>query len=324
MMPSFRYVRAGSLDEAVRELEGAPRAYPHSGGTDLLGCLHDDVFHAEKVVSLSGLGDLHGIRETQDGGIEIGALTTITEIAESEPIRSRYAALADAAAVVASPQLRNQGTIGGNVCQKPRCWYYRGGFDCLRKGGDTCFALDGENQFHCVLGGGPCVIVHPSDPSAALVALDGVVRTQGPAGTRTIPVADLHVPATEDPTRETVLDQGEVVTAVMLPAPPQGLKSSYRKVRARQTWDFALGGIALALAFDGGTVREARAVLTGAAPVPWRSEPIEQAVRGQRLTEAVATRAGEAAMADAQPLEKNAYKLPLFRALVREQLLALR
>jgi xanthine dehydrogenase YagS FAD-binding subunit len=324
MIPSFDYARAQSLDDAIDQLDAEPAAKPHSGGTDLIGCLRDEVFETPKLVSLSALDELRGFRETSEGSLRIGAMTTITEIADHPELRERYTALTDAASLVASPQLRNQGTIGGNLCQKPRCWYYRGGFDCLRKGGEICFAVDGENQYHCIFGGDRCYIVHPSDPAPALIALDGMVRIVGPAGSRTVPVSELHVPPATDPQRETVLERGEVVTEVILPRAPAGLRSSYRKVRARRSWDFALAGVALALTLnDGGRVEQARVVLSGVAPVPWRSTAAEEALRGQPLEEATAARAGAAAAEGAQPLALNGYKLPLLENLVRDQLLAL-
>lgn len=320
-MPNFQYVRPSSLREAIERGSGA-RARFHAGGTDLLGCLHDGVFGAETVVSLSGLGDLRGVAERPDGGLAIGALTTITEVAEHPLVRERYAALAQGASEVASPQLRHQGTLGGNLCQKPRCWYYRNeGFHCLRKGGGTCFAAVGENQFHALFGAsGTCFIVYPSDTAPPLVALGAELQISGPDGKRTIPVAELHVPPAVDPTRETVLEDGEVVTKILLPPPEAGLVSSYRKVRARRAWDFALAGVALALVFDGDVVRSARVVLSGAAPVPWRSEPVERAITGKRLDADTLAAAAEAAVEGAEPLEHNGYKVPLFRAVVAEEL----
>ena len=320
MLPNFKYVRPETVEEAMRHAqnEGAHLA---AGGTDLLGCLRDEVFDAELLVSLSALdGDLRGIGATRGGALRIGALTTIREIAESPLIRESAAALAQAAAEVASPQLRNQGTLGGNLCQKPRCWYYRGEFHCLRKGGDRCFALDGQNQFHCIFGGGACVIVHPSDPAPALVALDARVRIAGPEGSRTLPVADFHMPATEDPQRETRLEPGEVVTEVVIPAVPAGLRSSYRKVRARRSWDFALAGVALAVVFSDRRVAQARVVLSGAAPVPWRSQAVEEVILGTTLDDATVEKAADAAVEGAEPLEHNGYKVPLFRAVVAEEL----
>jgi xanthine dehydrogenase YagS FAD-binding subunit len=321
MLTNFSYTRPGSLKEAVMQLS-SPDAHLHAGGTDLLGCLRDQVFDAGKVVSISGLKELKGIAATPDKGLRIGALTPLSEIAEHPAVKERYAALAMAAGAVASPQLRNQGTLGGNLCQKPRCWYYRGEFLCLRKGGQTCYAVSGESQYHCILGGGPCYIVHPSDTAPALAALDAVVRIAGPKGPRTVPVEQFHVLPKEDVRRETVLEPGEIVTDILLP-PSRGLRSSYRKVRARASWDFALAGIALALRLDNGMVTGGRAFLSGAAPVPWRSREIETAINGRKLDAVVIAEAAEAAMKNARPLRENGYKVALFRGMIEEELSAI-
>jgi len=319
MLPQFGYIRAQSLDEALAQLE-VDGTRVSAGGTDLLGCLRDRVFDCAKVVSLSAVDSLRGIA-ANGAGLRIGALTRVAEVAANPLIRERYAVLAQAAAAVASPQLRNQGTIGGNLCQKPRCWYYRGDFPCKRKGGDTCYALAGENQYHCILGGAGCYIVHPSDTAPALVALDATVRIAGRDGTRSVPIEAFHVSPRDDVRRETVLRAGEIVTAIDIPAPSRGFRSSYRKVRARGSWDFALAGVALAVQFDGRTVQAARVALSGAAPVPWRARAVEQVIVGTRLTAEVAARAGEAAVDGATPLKRNGYKVPLFRNVVREALL---
>jgi len=322
MLPTFSYVRPSSLKEALAQatLDGARL---HAGGTDLLGCLRDGVFGAASLVSLSGLDELRGIKESGDGGLRVGALTSISLLAESPLVRGRAAALAEAASVVASPQLRNQGTLGGNLCQKPRCWYYRGDFHCARKGGELCYAYGGENQFHCIFGGDGCYIVHPSDTAPALVALQAIAHVSGPGGGRAVPLERFFVLPSVDRTRETVLERGEILTEVVIPAAAAGLRSSYRKVRARASWDFALAGVALALRMHGKRVEEARVVLSGAAPVPWRSVRAEEVLLGARLDEGTITRAAAAAVAKAEPLEGNAYKVALFRGLVAEQLSAL-
>lgn len=320
MMPAFEYVRARSLDEAVQHLSSGG-AVVHAGGTDLLGCLRERVFPVGRMVSISALKELAGIRETSSG-IRIGALTTVAEIAESPLIKKLYPGLAQAAGEVASPQLRNQGTIGGNICQKPRCWYYRGEFHCLRKGGDTCFAVSGENQFHCVLGGENCFIVHPSDTAPALLALDAQVQIVGPKGARSVAIADFFVSPARDPKKETVLAAAEIVTEILLPRPPMGLRSSYRKIRARRSWDFALAGVALALQLDGNRVIGGRVVLSGAAPVPWRSLEVEEVISGRPLDAKTVSSAKDAVMKKAQPLAQNAYKIGLFQAVIEEELLA--
>ena len=320
MLPKFSYVRPDSTEEALKHLsrEGA---VVHAGGTDLMGCLRERIFEAETVVSLSRLGgELRGIGKTPQGGLHIGALTTISQIASDPLITSLFPGLAKAAAEVASPQLRNQGTLGGNLCQKPRCWYYRGDFYCLRKGGDTCYALGGENLYHCIFGGESCYIVHPSDTAPMLAALDAVVHIAGPQFMRTVPVSEFHMPPSRDPQRETVLENGELVTGVLLPPPPAGLYSSYRKVRARRSWDFALAGIALALVLEKGTVRSARVFLSGAAPVPWRAVDVEKTITGRKLDGATIRLASEATVKGAKPMDQNAYKLPLFRGAMEEEL----
>jgi xanthine dehydrogenase YagS FAD-binding subunit len=322
MLPKFTYVRPNTVTEALAVLNDRP-ALIHGGGTDLLGCLREGVFSADTLVSLSLIDELKGIRKAMDGGLRIGALATVAEIATSEEVTAGYTALAEAASEVASPQLRNQGTIGGNLCQKPRCWYYRGHFDCLRKGGDKCFAFEGENQYHCIFGGDMCYIVHPSDTAPALAALGAVCRISGPAASRSVAVESFHVPPTEDPQRETVLGPDEILTEIILPAPANGLRSSYRKIRTRGAWDFALAGVALAIVFDGDTVLSARIVLSGAAPVPWRAKAAEAVIVGTTLDAKTIDKAAAATVAGAEPLEQNGYKVPLFEGLMKEQLEAI-
>lgn len=320
MIPPLTYIRPESLKDAVKQL-GSDGARIHAGGTDLLGCLHDQVFSARKLVSLSALPDLRGITRTGDGGRRLGALATITEIAQNPDLRNHYPALPQAAGEVASPQLRNQGTLGGNLCQKPRCWYYRGEFDCLRKGGPKCYAFKGQNQFHCILGGAGCYIVHPSDTAPALIALGAKLEIAGPKGRRNLPLEDFHVLPKTDPRQETALAPDEVLTAVILPPPQKGQLSSYRKVRARQSWDFAVAGCAIVLNLESNIVKESRIVLSGAAPVPWRARETETELRGTELTVEAVSRIAAAAVAEARPLEHNGYKVPLFKGLIEEELL---
>ena len=322
MITGFSYLRAQSVKEAVSGLSQG-NARVHAGGTDLLGCLQDQVFTTDMIVSISGLKELKGIRETPEGGLRIGALTTITEISESRIIGERYPALAQAAAGVASPQLRNQGTLGGNLCQKPRCWYYRGEFHCLRKGGDRCYAVAGENHYHCIFGGNGCYIVHPSDTAPALTAYKATVHIAGPAGMRNVSIEQFFVAPSKDVTKETVLEKGEIVTEIILPPPLRGVKSSYRKVRARSSWDFALAGVALALQMTGGNVTDARILLSGAAPIPWRSVDAEKALMGNTLDPDTIKRTAALSVSNARSLSHNAYKIPLFRGIIEEELMNL-
>jgi xanthine dehydrogenase YagS FAD-binding subunit len=321
MLSNFTYIKATSLKEAKKQLS-SDNTRIYAGGTDLLGCLRDHVFSAEKIVSISKIKELQGIRETAEG-LRIGALTTVTEVAGNPIIQKRYTVLAQAAASVASPQLRNQGTIGGNICQKPRCWYYRGEFLCLRKGGDLCYAVGGENQFHCILGGDRCYIVHPSDIASALVALQAKVSITGPKGNRSVSIENFHVPPSIDVHKETILANDDIITEFIVPSTSAIFKSSYRKVRARQSWDFAIAGVALALQFSGDRIRQARVVLSAAAPIPWRSREVEEIITDKQINTDTVEKAVNVVTKKAQPLEKNGYKIPLFKGILEEELLAI-
>jgi xanthine dehydrogenase YagS FAD-binding subunit len=318
MMPSFEYVRANSVDEAIKHLS-TRNARVHAGGTDLLGCMRDRVFSVERVVSTRGIKGLSEISETHEG-LTIGSLTTIAQLATSPVIVRLFPGLAMAAGEVASPQLRNQGTIGGNLCQKPRCWYYRGEFNCMRKGGMTCYAVAGENKFHCILGGENCFMVHPSDTAPMLIAFGASLIVKGPKGTRRIAIENLYVNPSDDPQRETVLEPGEIITEIVIPKTAGRHYSSYRKIRARQSWDFALAGIALAFQFDGRRVLRARVTLSGAAPVPWRSKEVEEVITGRSLDRITIARAASVVMKQSKPLSQNEYKINLFEAVVKEEL----
>ena len=321
MLPNFAYIRVHSKQEALDNLAGEG-THIHAGGTDILGCARDEVFEVEKLVSISSLEELRGITRSGDDTLRIGALTTISEIAQSPLVRESYPGLAKAAGDVASPQLRNQGTLGGNLCQRPRCWYFRGDFHCAKKGGDLCYAVEGENRYHAIFGGDPCYIVHPSDTAPMLVALGAEVRISGAAGDRTLPLEDFFVLPDQNLTSENVLDPGELVTEVLLPK-SAGIKSSYRKIRERGAWDFALVSVALAVRMNGPTVAEASVVLGGVAPIPWRSEAAERALIGKELSSSVVADVATASVDGAQPLEQNAYKVLLAKGAMVESLLAL-
>lgn len=318
MLPVFDYVRPGSVREAL-EHGAADGAVLHAGGTDVLGCLRDGVYSAKKVVAIGHLDELRGVEATRDGGLRIGALTTLAEIVAHPIIIERYAVLAQGAASAASPQLRNQGTIGGNLCQRPRCWYFRGEFHCLRKGGDKCFAVAGENQYHCIFGGDRCYIVHPSDTAPAMVALGASFRLTSRRGSRTVAAASFFVPPSQDVHRENVIEPGELLSEILLP-PANTLRSTYRKARARGSWDFALAGVAAALEMSDGQVRRANLVLSGVAPIPWRATDAERSLAGNPLSGETISRAAAACVANATPMPHNGYKVPLVRGLVQETL----
>jgi xanthine dehydrogenase YagS FAD-binding subunit len=322
MTNNFLYVKAGSLAEAIKALS-TKGAWLHAGGTDLLGCARDEVFQVEKVVSLSNLKQLRGISSQPDGGIKIGALTPLAEIAANAAIAGKYKVLTQAAESVGSTQIRQQGTIGGNLCQKPRCWYYRSDIQCLKKGGAKCYAMAGENQYHAILGGGPCFFVHPSDVAVALMALQAQLSVSGPSGKKTIRIENFFVSPRKIVSKENILLPGEIITDILIPPAAETDKSLYRKVRARATWDFALASVAAVLQVDGDNVRTARIVLGGVAPYPWRAEAAEKVLIGGKLDSARAAAAADAAVTGATPLRDNAYKLEIVKGAVEESIVAL-
>lgn len=316
------YQRATSIKEAV-EAASRPATHILAGGTDLLGCLRDGVLPASRLVSITGMHELKGIKSRTGGGLQLGALTTLTEIAEHAEGLKSYPVLAQAAVSAASPQLRNQGTLGGNLCQRPRCWYFRGDFHCRRKGGETCFAENGESLMHCIFGGDKCYIVHPSDLAPALVALDARIVIAGRKGSRTIPLASFFVLPKDNLLKENVLQPGELVTEIVLDPPQPGTRSRYRKVRERNSFDFALAGAAISLVLVDGKVQKARVVLSGVAPVPWRSADAEKHLVGKTPNAGTAAEAAAAAVKDAVPLADNEYKVALVRGVIEETAMAL-
>lgn len=331
-MKAFANRNARSLAEAVQLARAAREAGQSvsfaGGGTDLLQLVKDRIPNRpgggtpDVLVNLKTVPGLDRI-EAGEGGVTIGGLATVAAIESSTLVRERLTALAEAAASVATPQIRNAGTVAGNLAQRPWCWYFRNGFPCYKAGGDRCFSAGGENQLHAILGGGPSYIVHPSDLAPALVALGASFRIVGPAGQRTVPAADFFVLPRQDARRENVLSDDEVLAAVEVPLPAATVRSTYAKVMDREAWTHALASVALALDLQEGVCRSARIVLGGVAPVPWRVPDAAALLEGERVTPELAREVGEAAVVGARPLAKNAYKVPLTRNLVSRALLAL-
>lgn len=324
-MRAFEYTRAESVDQAPGLVAGEHTLMNGSrflaGGTDLLTLMKADVVRPSTLVDIKRAEGLPRGIESRDGRLVLGALTTLAEIERHPEIVQRYSALAEAVSQAATPQLRNMATIGGNLLQRPRCWYFRSSlFHCWLKGGSECQARDGENQHHALFGESPCVATHPSDPAAALMALGASVRLRGSTGERTLPVEELFAEPTEERRTETVIQPDEILLEVSLPASAEGAKSRYLKAMDRKVWAFALVGVAATLRLDRGTIADARLVLSGVAPIPWRVKPPEQMLIGQPATPELVARAAEVAVAMAQPLEHNTYKVPLARNLVRRAL----
>ena len=292
------------------------------GGSDLLGMVKEHLVSPDVLVNLKAVRGLDTI-EAKRGGVTIGGLTTLETISRDPRIRKEYAVLAEAAGIVGTPQIRNAGTLAGNVCQRPWCWYFRNGFPCLKNGGNICFSASGENQLHAIFGGGPSFIVHPSDTAPALVALDAQFHITGPSGERVVPASEFFQLPRVDAKRENILAHDEVLTAVQLPAARPGTRGTYHKVLDRESWTHAVVSAAIVLEMDRDTCRSARIVLGGVAPIPWRLEKVEAMLAGQRITPELAAQAGEAAIEGAHPLAKNKYKLPLTKAVVKRTLLQL-
>lgn len=293
------------------------------GGSDLVGMLKERLVQADVLVNLKSIGGLDRVATAGDGGLRIGGLITLDSLARHPLVRERYGVLAEAAESVATPQIRNVATLAGNVCQRPWCWYFRNGFPCFKNGGKTCFAAAGENQHHAIFGGGPSYIVHPSDTAAALVALDARFRILGPAGERTLEAVRFFTLPSQHPERENALLPDELLVEVLLPPTSATRRSTYHKVLDREAWTHAVVSVAVVLDVAGGVCREARIVLGGVAPVPWRLPRVERLLAGQRVTPELAAQAAGLAVAGASPLAKNGYKVTLTKAVVRRTLLAL-
>lgn len=285
------------------------------GGTDLLVAMREGLVRPDALVDLRGLPASADITWSADGSLRLGASVTIAAIAADERIVHHYAALAQACETVGSPALRNMGTIGGNLCQRPRCWYFRSAIPCLKSHGNDCPAALGENTHHAIFGGGPCFAVHPSDPAVALTALEATVHISGSTGDRVVPISEFFVLPDPDPKRETVLEHGEFVTAIEIPARSSGGRQRYTKVLQRGAWDFALASVAVVRREDGAV----RMVLGGVAHVPWPVNPsVEEDVASAPLSADDIEVLAERALYDAQPLSRNAYKVSLCRALLRD------
>lgn len=319
VIPPFQLIQPTGLEEAVEAVEAwGDEAWIIAGGMDSFDWLKDRTKRTEVVIELSQVDELQGIRET-DGGLEIGAMTTLTDVVEHPAIIERFGLLAEAAGLVASPQIRHQGTLGGNVSQDTRCAYYRNGWTCYRAGGNTCYADSPTalNREHAILQTSRCVAVSPSDTAPALVALDAQMVIRRGARERVVDAADYFVGPEIDITRMTVLKPGDLLTSIRIPATWAGARFYFEKVRDREVWDFPLVNVASAIRESGGRIDEARVVVGAVAARPLRLRDVEDALAGQQLNEDTAARAGELAVQGARPLRYNGYKVPLMRNLVR-------
>jgi xanthine dehydrogenase YagS FAD-binding subunit len=324
-MRAFENIDVKSVSQAVSLLQKFQQEKKQTlivgGGSEALQLVKDNVLTPDYIINLKTIPGLDTIKEER-GGFRIGALTTLADIEDHPGVREKLLILSTAAGEAASPQIRNAGTIGGNICQRPFCWYFRSAnFTCLRKGGQVCYTVTGDGRYHAILGGGPSYIVHPSDTAPALVALDAQVKIAGPAGQRTVALEKFFVLPAVDYRRENILTPGEIITEIFVPTPKAGSKGYYEKIRERQAWDHAIVGMATVVQSSGVTVRDARVVLGGVAPIPWRAQKAESFLRGKKVDDAIAQQAGAIALEGAKPLKDNVYKVQMAQDLVRRGLL---
>jgi xanthine dehydrogenase YagS FAD-binding subunit len=318
-MKAFTLIRAKSHSEAAREA-AKPNSEVKAGGVDLLDRMKEGLDSPQRVVSIAHLQGMDGIEAGPPA--KIGALATLARISAHAELRRLYPALADAAEGAATPQIRNMATLGGNLCQRPRCWYYRlAEFDCRKKGGATCYAQDGENRFHAIFDSDLfCCCIHPSATGVALLAYGARLHIVSPKGRRTLALDDFFVRPTEDALRENVLSHGELIESVAIPAPASGARSVYKKLKEKESFDWPLVEACVNLTLVGGSVREARVILGSVAPTPHRSAAAEAVLRGASASPGLAAKAADAAVASAKPLAKNAYKVRLARVLLERAL----
>jgi xanthine dehydrogenase YagS FAD-binding subunit len=326
-MNRFSIVRLPTLEAAAARVAGGDGRVLRAGGIDLIDHMKEGLVAPDELVELHAVGGdegrlLRGVETEGDGSLRVGALVTLAQLADASTLPAGLRALGQAAGQAATPGIRNAATVGGNLLQRPRCWYYRHvDLVCLKKGGDMCLAQTGDHRYHAILGGGPSYIVHASSLASALCALDARVQVLSPGNkARELPIEQLFVGPTVDPTREHVLQPGEILLAVHLPAPAAGQRSAYAAVQEKQSQDWPLAEASVRLRIDGGRLRDVRVGLGHVAPVPWRAREAEAVLEGQAPTAELFARAAEAATSPAKPLPGNAYKVPLVQGLLREVL----
>jgi xanthine dehydrogenase YagS FAD-binding subunit len=320
VIPRFEWTNANSIDDAISQLND--KSLVKAGGIDLMDRLKEGLDSPSRLVNIRSISGLDYVKE-ESGWLHIGPMVTLATLAEHPMIRQQYAVLADAALNAATPQIRNMATVGGNLLQRPRCWYFRNEqFHCRRKGGEECFAQEGENEYHAIFDNEVCAIVHPSAAACALTALGAKVEVKGSKGMREIALDDLYVRPETDVTREHVLKADELLTDIRIPAPSDSTLSAYTKVGQKESFDWPMAEVAVVLELRGGAVNKSSIVLGAAAPVPWRASAAEKVLNGKPLSEQSARDAASAAIQGATPLAQNAYKIPMFEAVVRRTILA--
>jgi xanthine dehydrogenase YagS FAD-binding subunit len=319
VIPAFELFQPTSVDDALAlQARHGAKAWVLAGGLDSFDWFKDRIKRPEVVIDLSQVRELRGVRPAGDG-LEIGAMTTLTEVVRHPMVREKFSILPNAAEAAASPQIRNQGTIGGNVSQDARCWYYRGGWPCYRAGGNICYAdtPTGLNREHAIFDANRCVAVNPSDTAPALIALDAKFVIRTPKGERVVDAENYFIGPATDITRMTILKPGDLLTSIRIPGTWAGAQFYFEKVRDRNVWDFPLVNVASAMVMSGNNIQRIRLAVNGVAAHPVRLTAVEAAVTGKPRNEETADMAGQLAIQGAEPLQYNGFKVPLLRNLVK-------
>ena len=328
-MNRFEYIKAPSIDEAIDMMDstvpeamvtktGGSAKVVKAAGTDLLDLIKEGILEPGRVIDLKNIPGLDKLSYDKEKGLAFGPMVTIADLENSPEVKKHYRALHEAAAHAATPQIRNMATMGGNLMQRPRCWYFRSnGHHCRKKGGTTCFAQIGQNQFHSIFLTNVCPCVHPSSLATALVAYDGKVELTGPEGKRVIPLSEFFTPSEVDVTCENVATSQEIITNIMLPPVKSGTRAFYVKHGQRESYDWSMGDVAVVMQMDGKKCQDARIVFGAAAPIPLRREAAEEELKGKTISEKVIAKAAEKALEGATPLARNGYKVPLFKNLLK-------
>ena len=322
-MKSFEYLQPETIKAASKYLQKNNNSLPFAGGTDLLGLMKDNIITPNQLVNLKKLEKYSFIDYNEKDGLRIGALTKLNQIAEHPIVIKKYNVLREAVSELATLQLRNVGTLGGNICQRPRCFYFRGDYDCIRKGGDTCFAITGNNKFHCIVGGGPCYIVHPSDTAVALIAMDAKFKIFNGKEEKIILAQDFFILPEVNDTKENILQKGDLLLEIIVPPIEKELVGKYIKVKERGTWDFAMVSIAGVFNMDGNKIKNGKIAFGGVAPIPWEEEIVNQNLINLNLSKENINRISTLAFKQAEAMSMNSYKIKMARNLIKKILLDL-
>lgn len=316
-MNNFEYLQPQSIEKASNYLSKNSKSIIYAGGTDILGLMKDDIFNYNQLVNLKNIESLDYIRYDENEGLKIGALTKLSEIEKNETVKKHAELLQLSVKEIATSQLRNVGTIGGNICQRPRCFYFRGEYECIRKGGDTCFAVMGNNKYHCIIGGGPCYIVHPSDSAVALLALNAKFKINDGKNEKIVSAKDFFILPEVDDQKENILKNGEILTEIIIPNSESKI-SKFIKVKERGAWDFALLSIAGIFEINDKIIKTGKITFGGVAPIPWEEERVNNELIGLKINEESVNNLSNIAFEKAEALDMNSYKIILAKNLIKK------